>query len=238
MYTKWMALFSCLWGTIPLGTLATDGHGMRGDPTVFHSFRLETDIGVGREGANIRWEFDGWIGGDTQKLWFKSEGEVLDGETHQGEFWAMYSRNITDFWDAQLGIREDIKPHSTPYAIVGFEGMAPYFFDTEAHLFISDEGDVSVRIRAEKDFLMTQALILKPHIEINMFMQDVTDQNVGAGVAASEFGLQTRYEFTRTCAPYLDVRYERTWGETASIARREHESTDDFITSLGLRLMF
>ena len=138
----------------------------------------------------------------------------------------------------QAGLRHDTQPQSTSYAVFGVEGLAPYFFETEAHLFVSDEGDVSARLREENDFLVTQRLILQPYAEVNLFAQDVPEQEIGAGIADGEIGLQTRYEFTRKFAPYIDVRYERKFGETSSIAKSNGEDNDDFIASLGLRLMF
>lgn len=207
-------------------------------PSIFHAFRLEADYGAGSEGAVASWDFDGWIGGDYNKLFLKSEGENSDGETEQAEFWAMYSRNVATFWDLQAGIRHDIKPESTTYLVLGTEGLAPYFFETEAHLFISDEGDVSARLREENDFLITQRLILQPYAEIELSAQDVPEQDIGAGFTQGEIGLQTRYEFTRKFAPYVDFRYERKFGETSSIAKDEGENNDDFIAAVGLRFMF
>ena len=200
-------------------------------------FKLEADYGAGQDDPIGSWDFDGWIGGDYNKLHLKSEGEIADGETEQAEFWAMYSRNIATFWDAQIGIRQDIKPESTTYLVAGFEGLAPYFFETKAHLFVSDEGDFSARIRQENEFLITQRLITQPYVEANFYAQDVEDQDVGAGLASAEFGIQTRYEITRKFAPYVDFRYERKFGETSTIAKKSGDD-DDFIANIGLRLMF
>lgn len=211
-----------------------DEHGGQ----LFHRFLLETDIGDSREGTLGTWDFDGWIGGDYNKLWLKSEGEMVDGDTHQAEFWAMYSRNVAEFWDAQLGVRHDTQPRSTTYLVAGFEGLAPYFFETEAHVFVSDDGDVSARLRQENDFLITQRFVLQPYVEINAFAQDVDELDVGAGISNAEIGLQTRYEITRKFAPYIDLRYERKFGETANIAKDAGEHRDDFVASAGIRLMF
>lgn len=205
---------------------------------IFHAFRLETDYGGGTDGPVASWDLDGWIGGDMNKLWLKSEGENSDGATEQMEFWALYSRNIADFWDLQAGLRHDVQPRATTYAVFGVNGLAPYFFETEAHLFISDDGDVSARLREENDFLVTQRLILQPYLEANIFAQDVEEQDIGAGLSSAELGLQTRYEITRKFAPYLDLRYERKFGETSSIAKNHGEDNDNFITAIGLRLMF
>lgn len=205
---------------------------------LFHAFRLETDYGGGTDGPVASWDFDGWIGGDYNKIWLKSEGERSDGETEQAEFWALYSRNVATFWDVQAGIRHDTQPQSTNYFVFGIEGLAPYFIETEAHLFISDEGNFTARLRREHDLLITQRLILQPYGEINLSAQDVPEQEIGAGFTEGEIGLQTRYEFTRKFAPYVDFRYERKFGETSSIAKDEGEDNDDFIAAVGLRLMF
>lgn len=204
----------------------------------FHSFRLETDYGGGQNGSVATWDLDGWIGGDDDKLWIKSEGEHVDGDLEQAELWAMYSHNIGTFWDAQAGVRYDFKPQGKAYLVAGFDGLAPYFFETEAHLFVSDEGDVTARIREENDFLLTQKLILQPYAEINLSAQDVEEQDIGAGFTNGEIGLQTRYEITRKFAPYIDVRYERKFGETSSIAKDNDEDNDDVIGSIGLKFMF
>lgn len=210
------------------------GHGNQ----IFHAFRLESDYGAGTEGPVASWDFDGWIGGDYNKLWLKSEGENSDGKTEQAEFWALYSRNVSTFWDLQAGLRHDTQPQSTTYFVFGTEGLAPYFFETEAHLFLSDDGDLSARVRQENDFLITQRLILQPYAEIELSAQDVPERDIGAGFTQGEIGLQTRYEFTRKFAPYVDFRYERKFGETSSIAKDEGEDNDDFIAAVGLRFMF
>lgn len=205
---------------------------------IFHRFSLETDIGNSREGTLASWDFDGWIGDDENKLWLKSEGEQLEDSTHKAEFWAIYSRNISEFWDAQIGLRQDIQPEPTTYFVAGFDGLAPYLFETQAHVFVSDRGDTSLRLRQENDLLLTQQLIFQPYFEVNIFAQDVPQQDIGAGIANGEIGLQTRYEITRKFAPYIDLSYERKFGETASIAKEHGDANDDFIASIGVKLMF
>ncbi len=219
-------------------SFAADPNEHKHGDEIYHSFRLETDYGAGKTGPVASWDLDGWIGTDENKLWLKSEGENTDGQTEQAEFWALYSRNVAMFWDVQAGVRYDTQPESTGYAVLGVEGLAPYFFETEAHLFISDEGDVSARLREENDFLVTQKLILQPYAEINLFAQDVPKQDVGAGISTGEIGLQTRYEMARKFAPYIDVKYEQKFGETSSIAKRAGEDNNNFIAAIGLRLMF
>lgn len=202
---------------------------------IFHAFEFEADWG---DGDVASWDLDGWIGTDEDKLWLKSEGEHAEGEWEKAELWALYSRNISTFWDAQVGVRYDVEPWQTGYFAVGLNGLAPYFFETEAHLFISEDGDVSARLRQENEFLLTQKIVFQPYAELNLYAQDVDDQEIGAGFSSGEIGLQTRFEITRKFAPYIDIRYERLLGDTASIAEAGGEDKDDVVGAIGLRLMF
>lgn len=242
MLAKKLLMASCLTLSLVSPALAEDmAHDMKQEHGggIFHMFRLETDAGSNTGGTPIQsWDLDGWVGTDENKLWIKSEGERADNKLESAEFWALYSRNIATFWDAQAGIRYDTKPESTAYLTLGVNGLAPYWFETEAHLFVSEHGDVTARLREENDFLITQKLILQPYLEVNLSAQDVREQDIGAGVVDGQIGLQTRYEFTRKFAPYVDVHYGRKFGETASIATSNGADKDELVGAVGLRLMF
>lgn len=121
---------------------------------------------------------------------------------------------------------------------MGIDGLAPFFLETSAHLFLSDEGDLSARLRLEKDFLLSQRLITQPYLEGELYAQDVRERSIGTGLADLEIGLQTRYEFSKRFAPYLDLRYERKTGETAAIAKRQGEDPDASVVMVGLKVMF
>ncbi len=206
---------------------------------IFSKFQLEADIGSNTKKTALQsWDLDGWMGTDENKLWLKSEGEHVGGKQESAEFWAMYSRNISSFWDAQGGIRYDARPESTAYLTLGVNGLAPQWFETSAHLFVSQQGDVTARLRQENDLLLTQKLILQPYIEVNFSAQEVHEQDLGAGVTDGNIGLQTRYEFTRKFAPYIDINYGRKFGETSSIAKNHGEDKDELIGAIGIRLMF
>jgi copper resistance protein B len=210
-----------------------------GDMAMFHAFRLELAAGQDRDNQSVSsWDLDGWAGGDDNKLWLKSAGDVASHHTETSENWAMVSRNIATFWDVQAGVRYDNKPRSTSYFVAGVTGLAPYHFETEAHLFASDEGDVSFRLREENDFLLSQQLVLQPFLELNVFAQEVKELDVGSGLADANIGLQLRYEVTRKFAPYIELSYSSLYGETADMADAKGKHTSDSTITAGIRFMF
>lgn len=226
---------------IPSGASASDvamqAHMME-EARVFYMVRGEADAADAEQGTLVTWDAEAWIGGDDDKLWLKSEGEHFGGETEQAEFQALYSRNVSTFWDFQAGVRYDVEPAGTAYAVIGVQGLAPYFFETEAHLFVSGEGETSARFKQSLDLLLTQRLILEPHIELNAYARDVPERGMGAGLSDIEAGLQLRFEVTRKFAPYVDFVWESDLGETATITHASGGSVEDMALRAGLRFWF
>lgn len=225
----------------PQKLFATTHHG-DDHPQIFHSFTLEADAGKDRDGTAKSWDLDGWVGGDFNRLWLKSEGKKFSNYEKKSEVQALYSRNISTFWDAQFGLRHDFKTdfssQNVNYLTIGLEGLAPYFFETDAHIFVSDAGNFSARLKQEIDIFITQKLITQPYFEADFFAQDVPKLEVRQGLSELEIGALTRYEFSRKFAPYFALRYHRKTFGTASLARKIGEEVDNFIASAGIRLKF
>src|SRR3546814_7677035 len=86
------------------------------------------------------------------------------------------------YFDAQAGVRQDFGPGPSPtQAVLGFEGLAPYWFGVEGALFLSDKGDVTARIEGSYDQRITQRLILQPIAEAEVAFQDVPERSIGHG---------------------------------------------------------
>src|SRR3546814_18584865 len=88
------------------------------------------------------------MGTDYDKLFLKSEGEQpLDGPLEEAEVQLLYSRLISEFFDAQVGVRYDFEPDpERAYAVLGLQGLAPQFFEVDTALFVSEKGDVSAQL--------------------------------------------------------------------------------------------
>jgi copper resistance protein B len=206
---------------------------------LYYMMRGEIDASENDDDTLITWDAEAWAGyGDQYRLWLKSEGEVHDGDTEEGEVQLLFSSAISEFWNLQAGVRYDWEPTSLAYAVIGVEGLAPYFFETEAALFLSEDGDLSARLEQSIDVLLTQSLIATPHAEFEVYVDDVPERRVGAGFSHLEAGVQVRYEITRKFAPYIDVVYERALGETSILARAAGEDVEDVTVRAGIRFWF
>ncbi len=196
--------------------------------------------------ATLTWDFVGWIGGDYNRLWIKTEGDLnlSRGNGAQGDLQLLYGRLIAPFWDLQLGVRQNQimgpnrSDNSRTYAVVGLQGLAPGNFDIEPTLYISDRGEVSGEITVSADLYLTQSLVLQPRFEGQFSFHGDRQFDTASGVNQTDLGLRLRYEITREFAPYIGVTWQRKYGGTASLARSEGESTDAVALVLGLRLWF
>ena len=204
----------------------------------FHAVHLQVDGAGNDKGGLVNWEGHGWIGGDRDKLVIKTEGEMQNGHVEHSKLWGMWSRNISDFWDMQIGIRQDFDPRPTSALAFGFQGMLPQFIETDIHSFVSSRGDVSARLEQSIDLAITQRLILEPHVKMDIYASDVPELGLGSGISKIEIGTQMRYEITRKFAPYLDLVYETATGNTARIKRNNGQDPDDLTLRVGLRLAF
>ncbi len=186
------------------------------------------------------WEGEAWYGGDINRLVLKTEGEgALGGDLHAAEVQALYSRTISAYFQLQAGIRHDFEPGpSRSYAVVGVEGLAPYWFELEGAAFLSEKGDVSARLEGSYDLRLTQRLILQPQAELNLAAQDVPELGLGAGLTSAELGLRLRYEIRQEFAPYVGFAYERRLGETAKFTRAAGDDVEEARLVLGVRAWF
>lgn len=187
-----------------------------------------------------RWDGEAWFGGDINRLWLKTEG---DGAFRQGvenaEVQALYSRAVGPYFNLQAGVRHDFQPSPTrTYATVGFEGLAPYMFEVNGALFLSNKGDFLGRLEGYYDQRITQRLILQPRVELNLSAQDVPENRLGAGLTDAELGLRLRYELRRQFAPYIGVSYVAQTGRTADFTRAEGKKPQTTSFVAGVRFWF
>lgn len=199
--------------------------------------QLEGRTGDGE--TEFRWDGEGWIGGDVNRLWLKSEGFAGHGKVTDGDHEALYDRPIPRmrYFDAQVGMRADLDsyPRRT-WVALGIEGTAPYFFEFEPTLYIRGGGNVAGRIQSSYELLLTQRLALEPEAELNLYNQDDPERKIGSGLSEVDAGLRLRYEFSRKFAPYIGWSYHGEYGDTARYAREAGGSSGLSQFVFGLRV--
>lgn len=191
------------------------------------------------DASTLAWDLSGWIGGDIDRLWLRSEGERRNGKTEDAEIQALWGHAISPWWDVVSGVRQDFKPGDPQtWAAFGLQGMALYNFEAEATAFIGENGQSAVRLEGDYDILLTNRLILQPTAELNVYGKNDPQRGIGSGLANTEAGLRLRYEIRREFAPYIGVTWNRTYGHTADYAREEGEDRSEARLVLGVRLWF
>ena len=200
--------------------------------------RAEVKVREGDDG--YAWDAQAWYGGDINKLWLKSEGEgTINERLESSEVQALWSRAIDPWFDLQLGVRQDFQPGpSRTYLVAGLQGLAPYWFEVDGAVFVSDKGDVTARLEGEYDLRITQKVILQPRAEIEFAIQDVPELGIGSGVSTTEIGARLRYQFAPQFAPYVGIEYEHAYGDTRRFRRAMGEDSRSLSLLLGIRAWF
>lgn len=215
--------------------LTSEHGGMRFTTVTFNL--AEYRAHKGRDG--YRWDGELFYGGDINRVVLRTEGEgAFGGGVEEAEFQALYSRALDAYWNLQAGVRVDAEPNGRAYAVLGFEGLAPYWFDLESALFLSERGDLLARVQALYDQRITNRLIAQPWAEVNFALQDVPRDRIGSGLSDLELGLRVRYEIAREFAPYVGVTWERKFGDTARFARAAGEEWSATALVFGVRTWF
>ena len=191
------------------------------------------------DATTLTWDVQGWMGKDLNKLWLKSEGERESGTTANAELQLLYSKALYTYWDIQAGVRHDFKPSpNRSWAAIAIKGLAPYFFEIDASLFIGESGRTSFRLEAEYELLLTQRVILSPNIEVIVFGKDDFAAGIGSGVSDIEAGLRLRYEIRREFAPYIGINWSRRFGKTADFEQAAGGDTNDTEIVIGIRAWY
>lgn len=191
------------------------------------------------DGSALAWDLNGWIGGDIDRLAFRSEGERVAGRTESAELQLLWSHAIGPWWESVLGVRQDFKPGpAQTWVAFGVQGMPLYGLETEATAFLGEAGQSALRLSAEYDLLLTQRLILQPAAELNLYGRTDEERGVGSGLSDLELGLRLRYEIRREFAPYLGVSWHRAYGNTADLHRAHGEDLGEARLVAGVRFWF
>ena len=193
--------------------------------------------------SDFRWDFEGWHGGDRNKLWFKSEGERNTAlkANYDIDAQLLYGRFLKKYYDFQVGLRAETQTYqgrnaTRGHAVIGVEGLVPYNYELESALFISQNGDVSGRFTLAKDFRITQRWVVQPRLETNMAAQRVERFTTGSGLNNVEAGFRLRYDISRKFSPYAGISFDRAFFGTADLVRQDGGDPSQIRFVVGVRM--
>lgn len=188
------------------------------------------------------WSADFFYGTDDLKLRWLTKGEYsIEEQAYEKlENQLVGQIPISDFFDAKAGVRFDTPegPDRT-YAVLGVTGLAPQWFEIDANLYLSNEGETSAELDAEYELLLTNHWILSATLDARVAFSEDREIGVGKGLVSTETGLRLRYDLVdRAFSPYVGVVHERKYGDTADFARAEGGGTEDWFAVVGARVAF
>ncbi len=183
------------------------------------------------------------IGTDENKIFIKVHADKAESQQTEYDAKLLYSRNVADFWDVQAGIRYRNDPNreidqDQVDAVLGLHGMAPYFFETDAYVYIGQDRQVSFNLETERDLLLTQKLIIQPYLDINMVVSDDSNYAKKTGLNSVQVGLETRYEINKKVMPFMDVAYGYNKGVQETAWQKASSSKNEWFYGAGIRFKF
>lgn len=199
------------------------------------------------EGA-LKSEIETRIGTDENKLFIKIHTDKAESHDAHLDAKVLYSRMIADFWDAQIGARyrsekvelddhrKDTEEHVD--AVIGLHGMAPYFFETDAYFYAGEDHYSGVSLETERDLLLTQKLIFKPYLDLDVVFSDDSKYAKKSGLSSLSTGIETRYEISKKVMPYLDIAYEYSKGNDETPWQVESDAEQGWRYGAGVQFKF
>jgi copper resistance protein B len=190
-------------------------------------------------GDSASWDTKGWVGGDRNRLWFRTEGDVRNAAIAATQSHVLFGRSVARWWDIVAGIRQDVRPGpEQTWAAIGIQGIAPYWFDVQATAYIGGSGRTHVRFESELDLLLTNRLVLQPLLETEIYGKADPERGFGAGLTTIDVGLRLRYELRREFAPYVGLVWSRKFFGTADFAEAAGETSAGSRLAVGIRTWF
>lgn len=215
-----------------LGGMSMQEHMSSGHFSKFMLDRLEWQ--ENDDDGALAWEGNVSWGSELKRLWFSSEGEREEGRVAHLDNRLYGSHAFARWWEATVGVRQlgGEGPDRT-FAGVGLQGLAPYFFELDASLWLGESGRTAFALEAEYEWLLSSRLIVQPRLEMNAWGKDDIEKGIGKGLSDAELGFRLRYEVRRELAPYLGVEWAYKFGDTADYTGGDER---DFRLLAGLRI--
>ncbi len=189
--------------------------GMEDDPVLLTVMIDQFEVRDSNTTNPIVIEAEAWIGKDLDKIWFKIDNEQVGGHTEEQELQMLYSHAVDPYWDLQVGWRGDLRPDpSRNWLAFGIRGLAPYWFDVEAQVFLGNSGETAARLSVEYEIMFDQNIALVPEVVANFYGDNDDNYNQGSGLSDVTAGLRLLYHIRPEFAPYVGFNWNRKFSGT------------------------
>lgn len=244
---KHCRLKSIFLSTLLLASAPTTFAAMGDDPLLTKVMSEFEYLPSEAKGA-LEWNVDAWLGRDLHKVWLKSSGEGVRGESgneiENANIELVYSRAVHTTWDQQFGLRHDYNSdsdiNSRDWVSFGYIGTAPYFIAVDARLFVGEESSTQLLIELEREIMLTQEWVLTPELDVIANGRSNADFGEGSGLAEVEFSLRLGYEHNgnRKFQPFIGITGHQRFGGTKRLHKKEGHKSGGIEAMLGIHSWF
>lgn len=209
---------------------------MEADPLLYQLSLDRMEYRNSEDGSSRNIELSGWVGKDINKFYWSAERTSNSGSSDSAELDFGYTRAISPFFDARLGIRREFESGESEDSLsLGVSGLAPYLVDTEVMLYFYDSGQVSWSAEFEYEAALNQRWVLKPSIELQgLGVGDSSEQQ--GGISSIEASLHLHRYISRSLSVYIGVNKYKYYKQDAE--QRQAEGLDTELEELRIGVSF
>jgi copper resistance protein B len=205
-------------------------------PTRFGGFFVDK-LEYRTKNEDLKFHIYSFYGGDYHKLLVDVEGErgLKDSEWLIERADLLFVKAISSSLDLRAGVGyAGSNEGGRSKLVLGVNGHAPYGFDVDANLNLTNKAELYGKLGVEYELLLTQRFILQPSFEVLASTKKIEPLGIGSGLSKTELALRLRYEIKGEFAPYVGISWERHFGQTKEMVGKR-----DLINFLvGLKTWF
>ena len=180
------------------------------------------------------------IGYDYNKLEvYAQEIEMNKGSLEQANVDVFAWHLVSEFWAIKGGVNYNDRPGETPYwqPGMGFEGLMPYFIDTDARLYWH-AGSFKLRFELSRDTQLTTRFFIRVGLQADATTKTVEQDEVGSGFRQMKYAIRPYYQLTPALTFYSEFNYTRDYGQQTTIDRSKGEDTRRATLLFGMSVLF
>jgi copper resistance protein B len=182
------------------------------------------------------WHADGWVGGETNKLFVKTEGTHSGGSVSYGLNQLLYGRAVSESWTLEAGAAHTGAPGpGQNWLALTAEGDLPFSIDSEWMLFWRND-QTWLRTQFETAVPLRGAWKFVPKMELNFYSKSDPVHQTGSGLSNGELSLRLAYDFTKHIAGYAGYSRLQTFGSAATQLSAAGNFTYDNLLIGGLMI--